>query len=113
MIAPRSTLLHGWAGWRWDPGRRRGVTPSLIQRPPPCRSKPMPIAATTFPNSDIGSPTGRDYDAALCQRGSLTIWFTDAAIAAWQAEPRTTPGGQPYSARAILRALTLRAVFRL
>ena len=22
------------------------------------------------------------YDAALCQRGSLTVWFTDAAIAA-------------------------------
>ena len=30
------------------------------------------------------------------------------------AEPRTTPGGQPwYSALAILTALTLRAVFRL
>ena len=35
------------------------------------------------------------YDAALCQRGSLTVWFTEAAIAAWRAEPRTTPGGQP------------------
>ena len=23
------------------------------------------------------------YDAALWQRGSLTVWFTDAAIAAW------------------------------
>ena len=55
-----------------------------------------------------------EYDAALRQRGSLTVWFTDAAIAAWRAEPRTTPGGQPhYSALAILTALTLRAVFRL
>ena len=54
------------------------------------------------------------YDAALRQRGSLTVWFTEAAIAAWCAEPRTTPGGQPhYSALAILIALTLRAVFRL
>ena len=54
------------------------------------------------------------YDAALRQRGSLTIWFTDAAIAAWKAEPRTTRGGQPrYSALAITAALTLRAVFRL
>ena len=54
------------------------------------------------------------YDAALRQRGSLTVWFTDEAIAAWRAEPRTTPGGQPcYSALAILTALTLRAVFRL
>ncbi len=55
-----------------------------------------------------------EYDAALRQRGSLTVWFTDAAVAAWRAEPRTTPGGQPhYSALAILTALTLRAVFRL
>ncbi len=54
------------------------------------------------------------YDAALRQRGSLTIWFTDAAIAAWKAEPRTTRGGQPrYSALAIATALTLRSVFRL
>jgi Transposase DDE domain len=39
---------------------------------------------------------------------------TEAAIAAWKAEPRTTPGGQPYySALAIMTALSLRAVFRL
>jgi hypothetical protein len=55
-----------------------------------------------------------EYDAALRQRGSLTIWFSDEAIAAWQAEPRTTRGGQRhYSALAIKTALTLRAVFRL
>jgi hypothetical protein len=55
-----------------------------------------------------------DYDAALRQRGSLTVWFTEEAISAWQAEPRSTPGGQPlYSALAITTALTLRAVFHL
>src|SRR5437763_13936499 len=54
------------------------------------------------------------YDIALRQRGSLTVWFTEAAIAAWKAEPRATRGGQPrYSALAITTALTLRAVFRL
>lgn len=54
------------------------------------------------------------YDASLRQRGSLTLWFTDEAIAAWVAEPRTTRGGQPwYSPLAILTALTIRAVFRL
>ena len=53
-------------------------------------------------------------DASLRQRGSLTVWFTDEAIAAWQAAPRTTRGGQPwYSPLAILTALTVRAVFRL
>jgi len=54
------------------------------------------------------------YDAALRQRGSLTIWFTDAVIAAWQAEARITRGGQPrYSSLAIATALTLRSVFHL
>src|SRR3954451_21239137 len=54
------------------------------------------------------------YDAALRHRGSLTVWFTDEAVAAWRAEPRTTRGGQPwYLPLAILTALTLRAVFRL
>src|SRR3954452_12826773 len=55
-----------------------------------------------------------EYDAALRQRGSLTVWFTEAAVAAWEAEPRTTPGGQPHdSDLAITTALTLKAVFRL
>src|SRR4051795_2539044 len=56
----------------------------------------------------------REYDASLRQRGSLTVWFTDDAVQAWQAEPRTTRGGQPdYSPLAILTALTLRTVSRL
>ena len=56
----------------------------------------------------------RDCDASLRGRGSLTVWFTDEAIASWKAEPRTTRSGQPtYSGMAILTALTLRAVFRL
>ena len=55
-----------------------------------------------------------EYEASLHQRGSLTVWFTEEAIAAWNAEPRTTRGGQPwYSPVAILTALTVRAVFRL
>ena len=55
-----------------------------------------------------------EYDAALRQRGSLTVWFTDAAIESWKAAPRTTPGGQPsYSDLAITTGLTLRAVFQL
>ena len=54
------------------------------------------------------------YDAALRQRGSLTIWFSDDALEGWRAQPRTTAGGQPwYSPLAILTALTLRAEFRL
>ncbi|MCW2241634.1 hypothetical protein M2351_006279 [Azospirillum canadense] len=59
-------------------------------------------------------PNWAVYDAALRQRGSLTVWVTDEAIAGWQATPRTTPGGQPhYSDLAITTSLMLRAVFRL
>jgi IS5 family transposase len=55
-----------------------------------------------------------EYDAALKRRGSLTVWFTDEAVQAWRAEPRTTPGGQPhYSALAITTALMLRMIFHL
>jgi Transposase DDE domain len=54
------------------------------------------------------------YEAGLRQRGGLTVWFTDEAVAAWAATPRTTRGGQAfYSPLAILTALALRAVFRL
>lgn len=54
------------------------------------------------------------YEAVLRQRGSLTVWFTDDAVATWAAAPRTTRGGQPfYLPLAILTALTLRAVFHL
>jgi hypothetical protein len=44
------------------------------------------------------------YDASLRQRGSLTVWFTDEALAAWDAEPRTTRGGQPWYSPRRLRA---------
>jgi hypothetical protein len=55
-----------------------------------------------------------EYDAGLRARGSLTVWFTPEAIAAWVAAPRTSRGGQPsYSDLAIATTLTLRAVFRL
>ena len=60
-----------------------------------------------YPEAEAqGGPNWAAYDASLRQRGSLTVWFTDEAITAWQAAPRTTRGGQPwYSALAILTAL--------
>ena len=52
------------------------------------------------------------YEAGLRQRGSLTIWFSEEAVTAWRAAPRTTPGGQArYSDLAIETSLILRAVF--
>src|SRR5688500_8647088 len=52
------------------------------------------------------------YEAGLWRRGSLTLWVSDEAIAAWRAAPRTTPGGQAgYSETAIETALMVRLVF--
>jgi hypothetical protein len=51
------------------------------------------------------------YEAGLRQRGSLTIWFTVEAIAAWRAVPRATPGGQArYLDFAIETSVILRTV---
>ena len=52
------------------------------------------------------------YEAGLRRRGSLTLWVSDEAIAAWLAPPRTTPGGQArYSETAIETAVMVRLVF--
>jgi hypothetical protein len=67
-----------------------------------------------IPKSRYRVTNWAEYNAALKRRGSLTVWFTDEAVAVWRAEPRTTPGGQPhYSNLAITTALTMRVVFGL
>jgi hypothetical protein len=49
------------------------------------------------------------YEAGLQRRGSLTLWVSDEAIAAWRAAVRTTPGGQArYSETAIETARMIR-----
>ena len=53
-----------------------------------------------------------EYDAAPVKRGSLTVWMTEEAIAAWQAPATGKRGGQPiYSAIAVETSLALRLVF--
>src|SRR3954467_12878795 len=65
-------------------------------------------------SSSFSEQYGVQRNRGQLSRRSLTVWFTDEAVAAWEAEPRTTRGGQPwYSELAILTVLTLRAVFRL
>jgi hypothetical protein len=94
-------------------GRCRTTAPSLTLGPLPCRSKKA-ACRRHIPKQQHRVTNWAAYDAALRQRGSLRIWFTDAAIAAWRTEPRITRGGQPsYSDLAIATALTLRAAFRL
>ncbi len=54
------------------------------------------------------------YEAGLRQRGDLTVWVEEAALAGWQSPRRSTPGEQPrYSDLAIELVLMLRLVFHL
>ena len=56
----------------------------------------------------------REYERGLRSRGDVTIWLSEAAIAAWTPPKNGLRGGQRrYSNLAILTALTLRVVFRL
>jgi hypothetical protein len=53
-----------------------------------------------------------EYDAALVRRGSLTLWVTGEAVAAWHAPVTGRRGGQPvYSDLAIETGRALRLVF--
>lgn len=56
-----------------------------------------------------------EYNKALVQRGSITLWFSNEAIKGWQENKRTGKKGRPkiYSNEAILCALMIRAVYRL
>jgi hypothetical protein len=84
-----------------------------------CGGKPMPFKHHAdrrhkFAEARYRVRNWREYEAGLRRRGSLTLWLTDEAIAAWSAPGRTTPGGQPiYSDLAIETTLMLRLVFHL
>src|SRR5919108_402696 len=57
----------------------------------------------------------REYNAALMQRGSLTLWVSKAALRAWHAVSHSGRRGAPrtYSDTAILCMAWLSAVYRL
>lgn len=74
------------------------------------------------PAGDLSTPkvryhirNWRDYNQALIQRGSLTLWVDDETLAAWLGNERPGLVGAPttYSDTAICCVLTLKAVFRL
>lgn len=55
-----------------------------------------------------------EYNRALVQRGSLTVWLSEEAINAWEYDGPAQHGAQyTYSAIAIETCLTLRAVYHL
>src|SRR5215216_1711037 len=106
-------MLQGSAGWRRELG-------GVGRRPlPDAWTSAVPFKAKAACRRHIPKQRHRvtnwaEYDAGRRTRGSLTVWFTPEAVAAWPAAPRTSRGGQAsYSDLAIATALTLRGVFRL
>jgi IS5 family transposase len=57
----------------------------------------------------------QDYNAALEQRGSLTLWMSEDVLQAWCNSQRTGKRGHPrdYSDLAILTMLTLQEIYHL
>ena len=54
------------------------------------------------------------YDRALVQRGDVTLWISEDAIASWKPAPTGLRGAQrKFSDHAIETALVLRLVFKL
>jgi hypothetical protein len=82
--------------------------------PRPCRaaSGRWPSRRHKIPRVKYRITNWPEYDVALVRRGSLTVWLSDEAIAAWQAPASGKRGGQPiYSSIAIETSLALRLVF--
>jgi len=57
----------------------------------------------------------KHYNAALVQRGSLTLWVSDDVITAWRNTEKTGKCGRPraYSDTAVLSMATLKEVYHL
>src|SRR4051812_28427563 len=65
-----------------------------------------------FPKAQYRVRNWHEYDRALQERGSLTLWVTPEAMAAWQALPTGQRGRSPfYSNRAIETGHLLRCAF--
>src|SRR3954467_8651996 len=65
-----------------------------------------------FPKARYRVENWGEYDQALPERGSLTVWVTPEAIAAWQAPPTGRRGRSPfYSDLAIETGHLLRSAF--
>src|SRR3712207_5173999 len=113
LFLPRSTpstaiCMTRFPFLRFPPRRSAaGWGGGQFHKPPAARRHSIPTARYRVRN-------WREYEAGLKRRGDLTLWLDEAAMAGWQAPPRSTPGGQAwYSDLAIELVLTLRLVFHL
>lgn len=57
----------------------------------------------------------KEYNEALVQRGSITLWFAEEVVQNWRAEKQSGVRGRPkkYSDCAIVCGLTLKVLFKL
>ncbi len=95
--------LRGWAHL-YDP---------LLDLEPP-RMKYPKRSQYKYAKSRYRVRNWPEYEAGLCRRGDVTVWFSEDAIEAWRAPANGKPGGQPvYANIAIEAALTIRTVFHL
>jgi hypothetical protein len=87
-----ATLLHGSGGWRPEPDRG---SRTALSRPgmPALPFKLNQDRRHHVPEQRRKVTNWREYDESLRRRGSLTVWFSDEAIEAWAAAPRTGRGG--------------------
>jgi hypothetical protein len=71
-----------------------------------------PARRHPFPKANHRVKNWGEYDQALQDRGSLTVWVTPEALAAWQAPPTGRRGRSPlYSNLAIETGHLLRLAF--
>ena len=84
----RAPAARAASRWLREAERGREPAPPVTSGRLPCRSRPAPLAAIASPGGGAGSTSRAACDAALRRRGSPTVRFTDAAVVAWQAEPR-------------------------
>ena len=83
-------MLHGSAGWRRELGGvgRRPFPDAWISAVP---FKAKAACRRHIAKQRHGVTNWAEYDAGLRARGSLMVWFTPEAIAAWVAAPRFKP----------------------
>ena len=119
------TAQRGKGGWRRHMMQRvhggesaqekNAAVPGLLPLLPPWIPMPYKFNESRrhkIPRARYRVTNWPEYDAALVQRGSITVWFTEEAVAAWHAPATGARGGQPiYSAIAIETGLALRLVF--
>ena len=82
-----------------QPGRTQEDRPFSNLRMPTSPDKLNPDRRHHIPKQKHKVTNGREYDASLRQRVSLTVRFTDEAMEGWRAEPRMTPGGRSWRKR--------------